>query len=176
MRHVRRATADDAEVVAAIGAALFRQAYEGEISDEQIREYVANDFARARVRDDLNDPNIVTLLAVDDGEAIAFAQLRLNPAPVETSARAGIELWRFYVERAYHGTSVAQALMREALAAARGMGPTDIWLSVWERNPRAIRFYEKAGFRHVGFHDFRIGATIYRDALMSKSLGLARRE
>ena len=40
--------------------------------------------------------------------------------------------------------------MAETLARARALGRRTMYLSVWERNARAIAFYRKVGFRDVG--------------------------
>ena len=48
-------------------------------------------------------------------------------------------------------------LMRAAREAAQELGGRHLWLGVWERNPRAIAFYSKAGFTKVGHHDFLVG-------------------
>jgi ribosomal protein S18 acetylase RimI-like enzyme len=39
---------------------------------------------------------------------------------------------------------------------------------VWERNPRAIAFYEKLGFAAVGEHEFRLGNDPQRDIVMAR--------
>ncbi|OYY07322.1 MAG: GNAT family N-acetyltransferase, partial [Sphingobacteriia bacterium 35-36-14] len=44
--------------------------------------------------------------------------------------------------------------------------PTFIWLGVWEKNSRAIRFYEKNGFKIFSSHLFTLGNDIQTDLLM----------
>ena len=166
MRRIRRALPEDAPTVAGIGAGLFRQSYGDVMPDEEIRTYVADNFAVDRVARQLSDPAIATLLALDGETAVAFAQVRRNPAPAESTADADVELWRIYVDRAHHGKGLAQELMSQVFDAARQFTRGNIWLSVWENNPRAIAFYEKLGFRHAGYHDFPVGDTNYRDAVM----------
>jgi ribosomal protein S18 acetylase RimI-like enzyme len=45
-----------------------------------------------------------------------------------------------------------------------------VWLQVWEQNPRAIRFYAKAGFMDAGDASFRIGEQVDRDRLLVHAL------
>jgi len=45
-----------------------------------------------------------------------------------------------------------------------------LWLGVWERNQRAISFYEKGGFRAVGSHTFLLGTDEQRDIVMARGL------
>ena len=84
---------------------------------------------------------------------------------------APVEIYRFYVDATAHGTGVAQRLMSEALAAARDLGGTHAWLGVWERNPRAIAFYFKCGFRDVGRQLFQLGADSQTDRVLERRLG-----
>jgi ribosomal protein S18 acetylase RimI-like enzyme len=48
-----------------------------------------------------------------------------------------------------------------------------VWLQVWEQNPRALRFYAKAGFTDAGGATYRIGHQVDRDRLLVHAL-LAR--
>jgi ribosomal protein S18 acetylase RimI-like enzyme len=50
--------------------------------------------------------------------------------------------------------------------AAREFGGRHIWLSVWERNPRAIAFYTKVGFVDVGSTDFYVGPDRQTDRVL----------
>jgi ribosomal protein S18 acetylase RimI-like enzyme len=46
-----------------------------------------------------------------------------------------------------------------------------VWLDVWERNTRAISFYERWGFVVVGEQDFVLGDDVQRDLLMARGAG-----
>ena len=60
---------------------------------------------------ELTDRDITTLLVEEGGDAIAYAQIRADHIPDCVTGPAPIELWRFYVDRGWHGRGVAQALM-----------------------------------------------------------------
>lgn len=45
-----------------------------------------------------------------------------------------------------------------------------LWLGVWERNERAIKFYEKKGFNSFADHIFTLGNDAQRDVLMELKL------
>ena len=81
-----------------------------------------------------------------------------------------IELWRFYVDRPWHGRGIAQALMERVKAAARERGAKTLWLGVWERNDRARAFYAKCGFADAGEHIFLFGTDPQTDRVMVTSL------
>ena len=75
---------------------------------------------------------------------------------------------RFYVDKAHHGRGIAQTLMQEAVATARKLGATTVWLGVWERNLRAIAFYVKCGFQDVGSQPFLVGSDLQTDRVMAR--------
>ena len=58
--------------------------------------------------------------------------------------------------------------MRASLDAARSAGHRTIWLGVWERNARAISFYERWVFEKVGDHVFRLGSDDQTDLIMAR--------
>ena len=86
-----------------------------------------------------------------------------------TGARP-IELWRFYVNRQWHGRGTAQALMARVTAEAGDTGAQTLWLGVWERNPRARAFYATCGFIDVGEHVFLFGTDPQTDRVMARPL------
>jgi ribosomal protein S18 acetylase RimI-like enzyme len=60
--------------------------------------------------------------------------------------------------------------MAAVCAEATAAGGKTLWLGVWERNPRAIRFYEKQGFRDVGSYLFVLGTDPQTDRVMTRAL------
>ncbi|MEA2490896.1 MAG: diamine N-acetyltransferase [Acidobacteriota bacterium] len=60
--------------------------------------------------------------------------------------------------------------MDATIAAAREAGVQTIWLGVWEKNPRAIAFYAKCGFRDTGSQPFLVGTDLQTDRIMTSEL------
>lgn len=160
---IRRGTPADAAALAELGARTFRDAFAAANTPEDLELYVTTTYGEARQRRELEDPSQTVLLAEEEGVPIAFAQLR----------REGerLEIVRFYVDRAHHGSGVARELMRHVLDTARDLGAGTVFLGVWEHNPRAIRFYEKCGFVDVGSHPFLVGTDLQTDRLMELVIG-----
>ena len=50
------------------------------------------------------------------------------------------------------------------------LGYDKIWLSVLNKNERAINFYKKSGFKKIGYHDFQIGRENFEFIAMKKEL------
>ena len=159
---VRRAVPTDAAALAELARRTFADTFAAENRPEDISAYLAKTYGETQQRREIEDPDTVTLLVHDRETLVAFAQLR------RSSSRYGeVELARFYVHREHHGRGIAQALMSASIDAARELSGATLWLGVWEHNPRAIRFYEKCGFRDVGSQPFVLGSDLQTDRVMT---------
>ena len=81
-----------------------------------------------------------------------------------------MEIQRIYARNQWIGKGIGAALMKACLVEAQGYGVEAVWLGVWERNPKAIAFYERWGFEKIGEHIFVVGADRQRDHVMSKRM------
>ena len=178
---VRPATIADAARLSRLGAATFRETFEGENTPDDMARYLAESFTPEKQAAEIADP-AGTVLVAERGEAsgdaegerelVGYVHLTSGPAPAAVQGPRPLELKRLYVARAWHGQRVAQALMDAAIDAARARGAGTLWLGVWERNPRAVAFYAKYGFTRVGEHTFTLGADAQTDWVLARPLGV----
>ncbi|HJQ41211.1 MAG TPA: GNAT family N-acetyltransferase [Thermoanaerobaculia bacterium] len=179
---IRRASAADAAALAELAARTFADWFGAENSAEDMAAHLQRSYGEELQRREIEDRDWVTLLAESDGRAIAYAQVKRGEAPAcvwtaaaelplskaaaELPQSKTVEIARFYVDRNFHGKGIAQTLMAHAIIEARKLGGETIWLGVWERNARAIAFYEKCGFRDRGSHPFLVGSDLQTDRVM----------
>jgi diamine N-acetyltransferase len=162
---IRRAVPSDAAALAELASRTFSDTFAAQNRPEDIEAYLAKTYGEAQQRREIEDPGVVTLVVEDGGALIAFAQLRGS-----TAEHGDVEIARLYVDREQHGRGIAQRLMDAAVDAARELDAATVWLGVWERNARAIRFYEKCGFRDVGSQPFLLGSDLQTDRVMTLAL------
>jgi len=168
---VREAGEQDAALLARLGAELFAQTFGAQNRPEDMREYLARAFDPMIQSRELSDPRMRTWIAEDaDGRAIGYVQLRLDAAPPVPAAGRSTELVRIYTDSRFHGRGVGQSLLETCISAARTAGATDLWLGVWQKNPRGIAFYQKHGFRIAGEHTFQLGNDTQNDWIMIRRL------
>jgi ribosomal protein S18 acetylase RimI-like enzyme len=167
---IRIATAADAPALAAFAERTFRDTFGPFNKPDDMDAYCAATFAVEQQRRELADPARLTLVLEQEARLAAYAQLLAGPAPECVTGPGPIEIVRFYVDRSWHGRGFAQALMAEVVAAARRRGARTIYLGVWERNVRAIAYYQKEGFRAVGSHPFVLGTKVDTDLLLVRAL------
>lgn len=162
---IRRAVSSDAAALADLAARTFSDTFASQNTPEDMASYLAKSFGEEQQRREIEDPSIVTLVMESGGALIAYAMLKRSD-----SQYGDVELARLYVSREHHGGGIARTLMNAALDAAYDLGGATVWLGVWERNPRAIRFYEKSGFRDIGSHPFLLGSDLQTDRIMTFDL------
>jgi GNAT superfamily N-acetyltransferase len=163
---VRAATSSDAATFAALSLKTFVDTFAPHNTTSDMDSYTSVAFGEAMQRREIETEGIITLLGEENGDAIAYAQIRRTPG----APHGDIEIARFYVDQPHHGRGIAQTLMDAVDAHARALGATRIWLGVWEHNLRALAFYRKRGFVQRGAQPFLLGTDLQTDLVMNRTL------
>lgn len=167
---IRHAQPEDAAALSAFGRRVFHDTFASDNNPADLAAYLDSAYTEPRQLAEILDPAIVTLMLDLEGTLAAFAQLRSAAKGDGVAGERPVELWRFYVDPAWHGKGVARRFMSAVEEAARARGADTLWLGVWEKNVRARAFYGKCGFADVGSHIFVVGTDPQRDLVMSKPL------
>lgn len=170
---IRTATADDAGRLAALAAITFPLACPPESRPEDIAAHVANTLSEANFRAYLADPAVTVLVIDAGGDLRGYSLLVARPArdpevAAVLSEHPCTELSKCYVHPGHHGLGASAELMHASIGAAAAGGARGLWLGVNSQNARAIRFYEKSGFRKVGTKSFQLGNTVEHDFVMER--------
>lgn len=147
--HIVRAESGDLDIVRELGAATYREHFAAIWSPDGIARYLAGEFDRAAVADELGSITTIYLLGLAPAPT-GFAKLRLGRAVPGDATGTGVELQKIYVRRAATGSGLGAQLLAAAIDVARAAGAALIWLDVLKTNPGARRFYERHGFRVAG--------------------------
>jgi ribosomal protein S18 acetylase RimI-like enzyme len=167
---IRRATLNDAGLLADLGARTFYETFVDSCSPEDMRAFLSAAFGVAQQTAELKDACSALFVAEVDGSAAGYGKLLSGETPACVLGAEPVELARLYVVREQLGRGVGEALMRELLEEAGRMRRETIWLGVWEHNERARSFYRKWGFEVVGMHVFQVGDDPQNDLLMARPL------
>jgi len=134
--------------------------------------YVNESLSPEALREELEDGHARFYVAYLDGDAVGFLKIRDDrPARALEGLRA-LELQRIYVLKEFQGYNVGKALMEMVKELAREENYQTIWLQVWQKNDKAVRFYQHAGFVVYETASFRLGNDIQDDFLMRYDLYL----
>jgi putative acetyltransferase len=91
---------------------------------------------------DLDEPRAVFVVAYADGSPVACGALRPYEADIA-------EVKRMYTVPAWRGRGVAAAVLTELERHARLFGYPTMRIETGDRQPGAIRLYERSGYRHI---------------------------
>jgi ribosomal protein S18 acetylase RimI-like enzyme len=164
---VRTATNKDALVIADLSRETFYNAFASANTKADMDKFMNEVFTREKLMAELDLPNNIFLLAFNGDEVAGYARLRDKSIPETTLGTDNIlEIVRIYAVSSETGKGTGSVLMNESIARARKKNREYIWLGVWEKNERAIRFYERFGFKKFGEHDFILGNDVQTDWLM----------
>lgn len=167
---IRTAGTADAAVLADLARRTFYDTFAHNNDPADMALHLENAYGEEIQSRELADSNITTLMVEIDGRAVAYAQVRADHVPDCVRDAGAVELWRFYVDRDWHGRGIAQQLMARVREVARERGARTLWLGVWEKNDRARAFYTKCGFADAGEHIFLFGTDPQTDKVMVTAL------
>jgi ribosomal protein S18 acetylase RimI-like enzyme len=167
---IRRGQAEDARLLAELGARTFSDAFAADNTTENMADYLASAFSPEQQASELADPHCLFQIAENNGVAVGYAMLRSGNVLDSVTGDKPIELVRLYVSREILGSGVGAALMQACIGEAKREGFTTLWLGVWENNHRAQAFYRKWNFHEVGTHVFQLGDDPQTDLLMQHSI------
>jgi ribosomal protein S18 acetylase RimI-like enzyme len=119
---------------------------------------------------DFTNPAIRWRVAAIEDQPIGYAKLSPLAAPAPAPQPGSMELQQIYVLRSWHGRGVAEELMKWAIDTSCAEQAPEIYLTVFDHNIRAKRFYTRHGFSEVGRCTFRLGDRVDDDRVWRKTL------
>ncbi len=167
--NIRIAVPADATLLAELGAETFRDTFAADSSPDDMAAYLADAFGVEIQGRELADPSVRFLIAEVSERPVGFAQIKFGSSSPHVDATRPMEIGRIYARRASIGQGVGAALMARCLDEARDAACDVAWLGVFQRNHRAIAFYERWGFRVVGAQVFLLGSDPQQDFVMARN-------
>jgi GNAT superfamily N-acetyltransferase len=149
MVEVRTATRSDADEIARVHVESWRVGYRGIVADEVLdsADFATNRHAWWQAWQ--FQPGSDVIVATDAGAIVGFASYGPERSDSDRLVARG-EVYAFYLDPSAWGSGAAAPLMRDAEDRLRAIGFSDAVLWVFRDNPRARRFYEKAGWSSSG--------------------------
>jgi len=170
---LRRAVPPDAPCLGVLATQVFLDTY----ATGGIRPAIAHEVLAA-----FSTPAMSALLereatrievAECEGHLIGFAQLTRGTVHELVDASAPAELDTLYVQEPFTHLGVGSALLRQAEVLAAAQGASDLWLTPWIHNHRALTFYRKHAYVDLGATWFRMEGETHENRVLSKRLARA---
>jgi len=166
----QKCTIDDLPALQEISRSTYRATFAAQNTEANMNAYLDDAFNAEKLKNELLTEASSFYFAYENGRLAGYLKLNESGAQTDVNDPSSIELERIYVIPDFQGQGVGRFLMNRAVTIARERNRTYLWLGVWEKNERALKFYRKNGFSPMGTHAFVMGTDIQRDYLLRKDL------
>ena len=153
-----------------ISKETFVEAFSNQNTEENMRKYLEENLSIQQLTNELLNSESSFYFARMDEKIIGYLKVNFGKAQTDFKEDDSIEIERVYVLSEFHGKDVGKKLLDKAIEISREKNAKSVWLGVWEKNYKAIRFYQKNGFLEFGKHPFILGDDIQTDILMRRQL------
>jgi diamine N-acetyltransferase len=166
---IRRATPDDAAILAELGAATFTETFGHLYSPEDLQAFlVGSHSVDAWARTLADHQRAVWIAALADRTPIGFIAVGACKLPVENREATAGEIQQLYVLARHHNLRLGSRLMEFGLEWLEVQRRTPLYIGVWSENLGAQRFYGRYGFNKVGEYGFPVGKTVDREFILKR--------
>ncbi len=132
--------------------------------------YLEQAYNIERLRDELTDDASSFYFLYTDSELAGYIKINEALSQTDINDAWSLEIEKIYVAKEFQGKGLGHVLMNKAVDMAKERKKTYIWLGVWEKNDKAIAFYEKNGFYKISSHPFIMGDETQTDYIMRMDL------
>ncbi len=161
----------DAEILALLGRVTWAESHGHYIEDKNdLLKYLNKNFSVAKTIQEINNPdNIFYILYVDD-LPVGYAKLVLKEDNESVASKNNCRLERIFILNEFIPLKIGQQLLTFVEEKAKALQLDTMWLTVYIKNHRAIRFYEKNEFKNVGEMNFIVSGKSYENIVFSKKI------
>lgn len=166
----RKSGLGDADALAHVGAATFLATFAFDHPGKPLIEHLNAEHSPSYYADKLANPEIDIIIGETPLGAPVGYVMMVPPGHPELQQDGDIELKRIYLLGPWQGGGNGRALLEQALIVAEKRAAKRVLLAVYESNARAVAFYERAGFKHIGETVFMVGETPFRDMVYARDM------
>ncbi|MEH6512160.1 MAG: GNAT family N-acetyltransferase [Maribacter arcticus] len=156
----------DLQQLRQISEQTFVTAFEKDNDPNDFKNYIENAFALEQIKEELLNPDSDFFFVYSNNEILGYFKLNVGVAQSDIKQDDSIELERIYVLVENQGLGLGEVFLNHIKNVALKRKKKMLWLGVWEQNIRAIKFYERQGFRKFDTHPYFIGSDEQTDWLM----------
>ncbi len=171
MIKIRFATKADTTILALLGRLTWAESHGNFIEDyNDVLQYLNENFSVSEIKKSLdNTAHLYFIISVDD-LPVGYAKLVVSASNQYVVSQNSCKLERIFILKDFIALKIGQKLLTFVEAHVKKLKLDTMWLTVYIKNYRAIRFYEKNEFKNVGDVNFSVNGTGYKNSVFSKKL------
>lgn len=163
-------TVKDLDTLRTVSLQTFTETFSEHNTEEDMHKYVSENLSPEKLLAELNTDGSHFYFVRSGDKLAGYMKLNTGIAQTVEGKTGTLEIERIYVLKEFHGQQLGKSLLQHAISIAGEASQNTIWLGVWERNTKAIAFYERNGFVKTGSHDFVLGDDVQTDHIMELTL------
>ncbi len=167
---IRKVSLADLLELKSISTETFYESFIHGNTEKNMQDYMASFFSEINLKKEMTNPASAFYFLLLDDRLSGYMKINTGNAQTDLKESDGVEIERIYVKKEMQGKNSGQLLFDVALKIAAEYSATYLWLGVWEKNLRAIKFYERNGMQIFSSHPFKLGDDDQTDLLMKRML------
>jgi ribosomal protein S18 acetylase RimI-like enzyme len=171
MIKIKTAKEADTDVLALLGRLTYAESHGHFIDDKNdLLKYLDKNFSVSKTKQDIINPKILFYIIYTDDLPVGYAKLEVNAKHESIASQNSCCLERIYIQNEFIPLKLGQQLLTFVEEKAKELQLDTMWLSVYIKNNRAIRFYERNEFKNIGELNFLVNGKEYENIVFSKEL------
>ena len=171
MIKIKIASQADIEVLALISRLTWAESHGHYIEDKNdVSTYLEANFSVVKTTQNINDPNQRFYMIYVDDLPAGYAKLVLHASNKHVTSQNSCQLERIFILNDFIPLKIGQQLLTFVENQVKTLQIDTMWLTVYIKNKRAIRFYEKNEFINVGAINFLVNGKEYENIVFSKNI------
>jgi ribosomal protein S18 acetylase RimI-like enzyme len=171
---INKAKETDSGVLALLGNITYTESHGVFIDNKNdLMEYNENAFSVSKTKKDIKDPKNIFYILYKDDLPIGYAKLVLNAINENVASKNNCLLERIYILNDFIPLKIGQQFLTFLENKVKELQLDTMWLSVYGKNIRAIRFYQKNKYKEVGESIFLVNAKEYKNKVFEKNLSIS---
>ena len=167
---IKQLETQDLSALVSIAKQTFYETFASSNSKEDMHQYLNTAFHPEKLLSEMLHPNTLFFGIFLNSELVGYLKLNEADAQTEQCIENSMEIERIYILKEYIGYGFGKLLFNLALEKGKQAYKSALWLGVWEKNERAIQFYQNLGFVAFNTHTFCVGSDVQTDLLMKLEL------
>ncbi|MHA6530607.1 GNAT family N-acetyltransferase [Paenibacillus sp. BAC0078] len=168
--NIKKCTYDDLGLLQTISIETFNETFKNQNSPENMKAYLERAYNLSQLEKELSNSSSEFYFIYSSGEIAGYLKVNTDDAQSEMMGNNSLEIERIYIRKQFHKQGLGSYLINKAIEIAVTRNKEKIWLGVWEKNERAIAFYNKMEFVQTGAHSFYMGDEEQTDFIMTRTL------
>lgn len=167
----KTAKTNDAEVLALLGRITYTESHGHFIENKNdLLAYCNNAFSIKKIKEELSDSNNQFHIAYVDDLPVGYSKIVINSPFENKTENSSCRLERIYILNHFLPNKIGQPFLNFITNEAKKQKATSMWLSVYIKNERGIRFYNRNEFQKIGDLNFLVNGKVYDNLVLSKKI------